>query len=132
MRHETAYTKMAGKLFELDPNETVMVFADMMRKKLSMPGHLMYDGQDENLFYHFANVASRIGVYTAWDYGDILEHLVGIWGVEKLTGLSSEGREAQDYVCGLARRLRRVEERALTMAIKVPTVSFSWISGREV
>jgi acyl-[acyl-carrier-protein] desaturase len=117
---------MAGKLFELDPNETVMVFADMMRKKLSMPGHLMYDGHDENLFYHFANVASRIGVYTARDYGDILEHLVGIWGVEKLTGLSSEGREAQDYVCGLAQRLRRVEERALTMAIKVPTVSFSW------
>jgi hypothetical protein len=80
--HETAYTKMAGKLFELDPNETVMAFADMMRKKISIPAHLMYDGHDENLFYHFANVASRIGVYTARDYGEILEHLVGIWGME--------------------------------------------------
>jgi acyl-[acyl-carrier-protein] desaturase len=131
-RHETAYTKITGKLFELDPNETVMSFAEIMRSKISMPAHLMYDGHDENLFDHFANVASRIGVYTARDYGEILEHLVRIWNVEKLTGLSSEGREAQDYVCGLAQRLRKVEERALSRAMKEPTVSFSWISGREV
>ncbi|KAB9210362.1 hypothetical protein FH972_027008 [Carpinus fangiana] len=103
-----------------------------VKKKALNPTHLMYDGHDENLFDHFANVASRIGVYTARDYGEILEHLVGIWNVEKLTGLSSEGREAQDYVCGLAQRLRKVEERALSRAMKEPTVSFSWISGREV
>ncbi|XP_059458233.1 stearoyl-[acyl-carrier-protein] 9-desaturase, chloroplastic-like isoform X2 [Corylus avellana] len=131
-RHETAYTKITGKLFELDPNETIMAFAKIMRSKISMPAHLMYDGHDENLFDHFANVASRIGVYTARDYGEILEHLVGLWNVEKLTGLSGEGREAQDYVCGLAQRLKKVEERALTRAMKEPTVSFRWIYGREV
>lgn len=131
-RHEIAYTKIAGKLFELDPNDTVMAFAEMMRRKILMPAHLMRDSHDENLFDHFANVASRIGVYTARDYRAILEHLVGTWNVEKLTGLSSGGREAQDYVCGLAQRLKRVEERALARAKKAPTVSFSWISSREV
>jgi acyl-[acyl-carrier-protein] desaturase len=131
-RHEIAYTKIVEKLFELDPNETVIAFADMMRRKILMPAHLMYDGHDENLFDHFANVASRIGVYTARDYREILEHLVAKWNVEKLTGLSGEGREAQDYVCGLAQRLRRLEERALARAKKAPTVSFSWISSREV
>ncbi|KAE8022701.1 hypothetical protein FH972_008482 [Carpinus fangiana] len=80
-RHETAYTKIVGKLFELDPNETVIVFADMMRRKILMPAHLMYDGYDENLFDHFANITSRIGVYTAKDYREILEHLVSKWNI---------------------------------------------------
>ncbi|XP_059457671.1 stearoyl-[acyl-carrier-protein] 9-desaturase, chloroplastic-like [Corylus avellana] len=131
-RHEIAYTKIAGKLFELDPNETVIAFADMMRRKILMPAHLMYDSYDENLFDHFANVASRTGVYTARNYREILEHLVAKWNVEKLTGLSGEGREAQDYVCGLAPRLRNLEERALARAKKASPISFSWIFGREV
>jgi acyl-[acyl-carrier-protein] desaturase len=131
-RHETAYTKIAGKFFELDPNEAIMSFSDLLRRKVSMPGHLMYDGNDENIFHHFSNVCSRIGVYTARDYVAILEHFVGIWNVEKLSGLSSEGREAQDYICGLVPRLKSLEERAQARAKKAPAVSFSWISGRKV
>jgi acyl-[acyl-carrier-protein] desaturase len=57
---------------------------------------------------------------------------VAKWNVEKLSALSSEGREAQDYVCGLAQRLRRLEERALARAKKAPAISFSWIFGMEV
>ncbi|KAL0377010.1 UNVERIFIED_CONTAM: Stearoyl-[acyl-carrier-protein] 9-desaturase, chloroplastic [Sesamum calycinum] len=111
-RHETAYTKIVEKLFEIDPDGTVLAFADMMRKKISMPAHLMYDGRDDNLFDHFSAVAQRLGVYTARDYADILEHLVGRWKVENLMGLSAEGQKAQDYVCGLPPRIRRLEERA--------------------
>ncbi|CAL9045955.1 unnamed protein product [Musa banksii] len=48
--HETAYTKVVEKLFEVDPDYTVLAFADMMRKKITMPAHLMYDGRDDNLF----------------------------------------------------------------------------------
>jgi hypothetical protein len=33
------------KLFELDPNGSVLGFADMMRKQIVMPAHLMDDGQ---------------------------------------------------------------------------------------
>ncbi|GLU04965.1 hypothetical protein SLE2022_220910 [Rubroshorea leprosula] len=44
MRHETAYTKLVGKLFEIDPNGTVQALAHMMWRKISMPGELMYDG----------------------------------------------------------------------------------------
>eukprot|EP00262_Sarcandra_glabra_P002899 TRINITY_DN132_c0_g1_i1.p1 TRINITY_DN132_c0_g1~~TRINITY_DN132_c0_g1_i1.p1 ORF type:complete len:397 (-),score=60.90 TRINITY_DN132_c0_g1_i1:202-1392(-) len=131
-RHETAYTKIVEKLFEIDPNDTVIAFADMMKKKISMPAHLMYDGHDDNLFEHFSSVAQRLGVYTAKDYADILEYLVGRWNVEKVTGLSGEGRKAQDYVCGLAPRIRRLEERAQGRAKQGPTVPFSWIFNREV
>lgn len=131
-RHETAYTKIVEKLFEIDPDGTVMAFADMMRKKISMPAHLMYDGRDDNLFEHFSAVAQRLGVYTARDYADILEFLVGRWNVEKMTGLSAEGRKAQDYVCRLPPRIRRLEERAQERAKEAPTVPFSWLFDREV
>ncbi|OAY51813.1 stearoyl-[acyl-carrier-protein] 9-desaturase, chloroplastic [Manihot esculenta] len=131
-RHETAYTKIVEKLFEIDPDGTVLAFADMMRKKISMPAHLMYDGRDDTLFDHFSAVAQRLGVYTAKDYADILEFLVGRWKVDKLTGLSSEGQEAQDYVCRLPPRIRRLEERAQGRAKEAATIPFSWIFDREV
>ena len=92
----------------------------------------MYDGRDDNLFEHFSAVAQRLGVYTARDYADILEFLVGRWNVEKMTGLSAEGRKAQDYVCRLPPRIRRLEERAQGRAKEAPTVPFSWLFDREV
>lgn len=131
-RHETAYTKIVEKLFEIDPDGTLLAFADMMRKKISMPAHLMYDGRNDNLFEHFSSVAQRLGVYTAKDYADILEFLVGRWKVDKLTGLSGEGKRAQDYVCTLAPRFRRLEERSQARAKQATTVPFSWVFDREV
>ncbi|XP_075502858.1 stearoyl-[acyl-carrier-protein] 9-desaturase, chloroplastic [Primulina tabacum] len=131
-RHETAYTKIVEKLFEIDPDGTVLSLADMMRKKVSMPAHLMYDGTDNNLFENYSSVAQKLGVYTAKDYADILEFLVARWEVEKLTGLSGEGRKAQDYVCRLPPRIRKLEERAAARAKEVSSAPFSWIFGREV
>ncbi|XP_050206850.1 stearoyl-[acyl-carrier-protein] 9-desaturase, chloroplastic [Mercurialis annua] len=131
-RHETAYTKIVEKLFEIDPDGTVLAFADMMRKKISMPAHLMYDGRDDNLFDNFSAVAQRLGVYTARDYADILEFLVGRWKVDTLTGLSAEGQKAQDYVCRLAPRIRRLEERSQGRAKEASIAPFSWIFDRQV
>ncbi|XP_057477823.1 stearoyl-[acyl-carrier-protein] 9-desaturase, chloroplastic-like isoform X1 [Actinidia eriantha] len=131
-RHETAYTKIVEKLFEIDPDGTILALADMMKKKISMPAHLMYDGRDNNLFEHFSAVTQRLGVYTAKDYADILEFLVGRWKVEELTGLSGEGRKAQDYVCGLTPRIRRLEERSQSRVKQTRVMPFSWIFDREV
>ncbi|GLT34950.1 hypothetical protein SLA2020_094380 [Shorea laevis] len=133
-RHETAYSKLVGKLFELDPNGTVQAFAYMMWRKITMPGELMYDGHDNNLFMHFSAVAGSVGVYTFSDYIDILDVLVEKWKVRDLTGLSAEGQEAQEFVCDhLPRRLRRLEERAEKRANKKrQTIPFSWIFNRAV
>ncbi|XP_022743454.1 stearoyl-[acyl-carrier-protein] 9-desaturase, chloroplastic-like [Durio zibethinus] len=131
-RHEGAYTKIVEKLFEIDPDDAVLALADMMKKKISMPAHLMFDGHDDNLFEHYSSVAQRIGVYTAKDYADILEFFVGRWNVEKLTGLSGEGRRAQDFVCGLPVRIRRLEERAQARAKQTSIVPFSWIFDRKL
>ncbi|CAO1942819.1 unnamed protein product [Urochloa humidicola] len=131
-RHETAYTKIVEKLFEIDPDGTVVALADMMKKKISMPAHLMFDGEDDKLFDHFSMVAQRLGVYTARDYADILEFLVSRWKVADLTGLSGEGNKAQDYLCTLASRIRKLDERAQSRAKEAGTMPFSWIYGREV
>lgn len=120
------------KLFEIDPDYTVLAFADMMKKKIAMPAHLMYDGKEDNLFEHFSMVAQRLGVYTARDYADILEFLVQRWNVAGLTGLSGEGRRAQDFLCSLGPRFRKLEERAQANAKQAPVVPFSWIYGRQV
>lgn len=132
-RHEVAYTRIVEKLFEIDPDGMVMSLADMMKKKIVMPAQMMYDGVDENLFRNFSAVAQRIGAYTAKDYTDIMEFLLDRWGVEKLQGLSDEGRKSQDYLCGLVPRFRKLEERAQTQAKQTSAgVPFSWIFGREI
>ncbi|XP_048330162.1 acyl-[acyl-carrier-protein] desaturase, chloroplastic [Ziziphus jujuba] len=132
-RHECAYTKMVGKLFELDPNGMIIALAYIMRRRIEMPSYLMYDGYDDHLFQHYSDVLRRIGVFNVSDYKGMLEHFVSKWKVGKLTGLSSEGRKAQEYVCELDKRITRLEERAQSKAIKeVATVSFSWILERKV
>jgi len=131
-RHETAYTKIVEKLFEIDPDTTMLAFEEMMLKQVTMPAHLMYDGQDDNLFQHFSAVAHRLGVYTVRDYADILEFLVKRWKVEKIGGLSSKGRKAQDYVCKLAPRIRRLDGRAQERAKQGQTCTFSWIFNKEI
>ncbi|VAI33050.1 unnamed protein product [Triticum turgidum subsp. durum] len=137
-RHETAYTKAAAKLFELDPDGMVRALAAVLRDKITMPGKIMTDGRDADLFEHFSAVAQRTGVYTARDYGDMVEHFVRRWRVADLAGgqLSGEGRRAQEYVCGLPRKIRRVEELAHDRAIKAakePEFAwFSWVFDRSV
>lgn len=46
--------QISDKLFSLDPNGSMLAFADMMRKQIVMPAHLMDDGQhskkSRNLF----------------------------------------------------------------------------------
>ena len=91
-----------------------------------------------DLYAHYAAAAQQAGVYTASDYRAILEHMIRQWGVEELAaGLSGEGRRARDYVCGLPRKIRRMEEkahdRAAAQARKKPTpVPFSWIFDRPI
>ncbi|KAJ4964917.1 hypothetical protein NE237_016766 [Protea cynaroides] len=133
-RHENAYVKMMGKMLEVDPSGAMLGIGEMMRKKIIMPAHLMYDGQDPNLFNHYAAVAQKTGVYTAGDYADILESLVSRWNLEKLEGLDSAGNEAQDFVCRLAPRFRKLQQRAEERAHKTTprTIRFSWIFDKEV
>lgn len=136
-RHEAAYTRVVAKLFEVDPDGAVRAFEYMMRHRITMPAALMTDGRDPDLYAYYAAAAQQACVYTASDYRSVLEHLIKQWRLEELdAGLSAEGRRARDYVCGLPRKIRRMEEKAHDRAAKAQkkpkTIPFSWIFDRPI
>lgn len=127
-RHAKAYKDFMNKIFEVDPNEAILAFEDMMRKKIVMPAHFLREvglkiGQT---FGHFTDAAQRLGVYTAVDYVEIMQQLLVDWRIESLTDLDAAGEKARDYLIALPNRLLRVAER-----MKNPTIDykFTWIAG---
>ncbi len=131
-RHEEAYKSFVKKLFELDPRGALVAFAEMMKTKVTMPARLMSDGIERDLFSRFSVVAQRIGVYTARDYADIIEHLVTYWQVPWMSGVSGAATQAQDYLCGLAAHYQRFAERVDARPARQPRAPLSWIFDRSV
>jgi acyl-[acyl-carrier-protein] desaturase len=129
-RHESFYTKMMGRVFELDPEAALETCRTLLRRVIAMPGRKMYDGQDPDLFEHFAAVAQRLGVYTVTDYASIIEHLVKTWGIASLV-VSGKAARAQDYLCGLAGQYRKLAESVSQNLANAEKVPFSWIDGRK-
>lgn len=138
-RHEIAYTRIVDELFRQDPNGAMLAFADMMKKQIVMPAHLMDDmehGQKNggrNLFDDFSTVAENLGVYDAGDYCDIMEHLIDRWEVNG-RAVTGEAAEAQEYLMKLPTRIRKLSERAAARKAKGPKkdVSFSWIFDQKL
>jgi acyl-[acyl-carrier-protein] desaturase len=127
-RHARAYKYFIEKVFEVDPNEAMLAFEDMMRKKIVMPAHFLREvglkiGQT---FGHFTDAAQRLGIYTAIDYVDILKELIEDWRIEHITDLNESGEKARDYIINLPNRLLRVAERMKNPGLEY---KFSWING---
>ncbi len=129
-RHEAFYTKMMGEVMDRDPETGVLIFRDMMRRIIAMPGRLMNDGHDPDLFDHFATVAQRLDVYTVYDYAGIIRHLVSTWKVASRP-LSGKAAKAQEFLCVQAERLESLAEQMAEDNAKRPPVKFSWIYNRQ-
>ncbi|HEY7117865.1 MAG TPA: acyl-ACP desaturase [Tepidisphaeraceae bacterium] len=129
-RHEAFYTTMMGKVLDQDPAGGLVTIMSMFRRVIAMPGRLMFDGKDPDLFDHFAAVAQRLGVYTVNDYADIVEHLVKTWNLAGRT-VGGKAARAQDFVCRHAERCREMAAQIADTAARQPPVSFSWIFDRR-
>lgn len=130
-RHEAFYTTMMRRVLDQDPDGGLITIGTLFRRVIAMPGRLMTDGRNNNLFEHFAIVAQRLGVYTADDYARIVEHLVGAWDVANRQ-VSGKAARMQEYLCGYAERCRVVAAQAAEEIAKQPPVPFSWIFDRQV
>jgi acyl-[acyl-carrier-protein] desaturase len=99
----------------------------MMRKKIVMPAHFLRESGFNmgQTFSHFSDAAQRLGVYTTYDYIEIMESLLKDWKIDGIQNLNDAGEKARDYLMALPSRLRRVAERT-----KIPNIEyqFSWIS----
>jgi acyl-[acyl-carrier-protein] desaturase len=126
-RHEKAYKSFMSKIFEIDPSGALKSFEQMMRKQIVMPSILMGQGsQKQNMFTDFSAITQKIGIYTAFDYANIIDHLVKLWKVESLTGLKDGVAKAQDYLCNLSTRYKKIAER-----MKFPDdVELLWLSKK--
>ena len=136
-RHEKAYQRFCTEILDRDAEGLLEVFADILKGQIIMPAQEMYDGKDSNLYQNFADVAQRMGVYTALDYADIIRHLIKTWDLENLTGLTGEGERDREYICRLPDRYQKLAERSMNRKKKVtedeiPMKAFSWIGGRKV
>jgi acyl-[acyl-carrier-protein] desaturase len=112
-----------------DPERALLVFRNMMKRVIAMPGRLMCDGHDRNLFENFATVAERLGVYTAHEYARIIGHLVSTWNVATRS-VSGKAAAAQDFLCVRAERLAALADAVAEHVLKQPPVRFSWLHGR--
>ncbi len=125
-RHANAYMDFFARIFKLDPSEAMLAFEDMMRKKIVMPAHFLREsgGAIGDLFSHFSDAAQRIGVYTTYDYIEILETLLERWHINKVKDLNGTAERARDYLMELPGRLKRIAER-----VKIPEkqYKFSWV-----
>ncbi|HSF54495.1 MAG TPA: acyl-ACP desaturase [Algoriphagus sp.] len=123
-RHEKAYKSFMSRIFEIDPNGAILAFEKLMRKQIVMPAVMMGEGSSNpSLFTQFSEITQKVGIYTSWDYARIIEHLVGLWKIEALTGLDAAAAKAQEYLVKLADRYMRVADR-----MKAPDeVKLAWL-----
>ena len=128
MRHYMAYREFVKTIFEHDPSEMMLAFHDMMKKKIVMPAQFLREsGQGiAEAFENFSNAAQRLGVYTTYDYIEILEKLNGYWEIDKMRSLTDEAEKARDYLMKLPDRMRRIAGR---MAIPEDQYTFKWVEA---
>jgi len=127
MRHHIAYTEFVKQIFAIDPSEMMLAFQHIMKYKIVMPAlHLRESfGTKGSLFNDFSTVAQRIGVYTGFDYIDIVRKLNSAWEIEKITGLSAEAEKARDYLLKLPDRMYKISERIVIPDTKF---HFKWMN----
>lgn len=125
-RHAKAYKSFVSKIFDIDTSEMMLVFEDMMRKKIVMPAHFLRQSGESigGTFNHFSDAAQRLGVYTSLDYTDILESLIKEWKIAERLNLTDKAEKARDYLMKLPERYRRVAGRDQKPAIEY---KFNWI-----
>jgi acyl-[acyl-carrier-protein] desaturase len=126
MRHHLAYTEFVKQIFKYDPSEMMLAFQYMMKHKIVMPAlNLRHSNCEKgSLFDQFSIVAQRTGVYTGFDYVDIIKKLNTLWEIDKITNLTDEAEKARDFLLKLPERMYRITERMVMPKINY---KFKWV-----
>jgi len=127
MRHHIAYTEFVKQIFNYDASEMMLAFQHMMKHKIIMPAMNIREsyGKKASLFEQFSVVAQRLGVYTGFDYVDIIKKLNDTWQIDKITGLNEEAEKARDFLMRLPERMYRITER---MVVPNTSYNFKWMN----
>jgi len=131
MRHYMAYREFVKTIFEHDPSEMMLAFHDMMKKKIVMPAQFLRESGEgiAQAFENFSNAAQRLGVYTTYDYIEILKKLNEYWEIDKMRALTDEAEKARDYLMKLPDRMTRIADR---IAIPQDQYQFKWVEPNGI
>lgn len=129
MRHHMAYTEFVRQIFTYDPSEMMLAYQYMMKHKIVMPAMYLRQSHESkgSLFDQFSAIAQRAGVYTGFDYVNIIKKLNHIWQLDKITGLSPEAEKARDFLMKLPDRMYRITERII---IPDTQYHFKWLQPK--
>ncbi len=121
-RHYAFYRDSFSAVLKADTNRALAALAYVV-PALAMPGHNI-EG-----YAQMSEVERRAGIYGPREYLKLVEDLVRHWAIDKLTGLTTLGRSAQEKVMQLPRRLARMAEYVESKASK-RSFSFEFIYRR--
>jgi|TARA_R100000479_G_scaffold28896_1_gene11172 acyl-[acyl-carrier-protein] desaturase len=131
MRHHLAYREFVKTILEYDASEMILAYEDMMKKKIVMPAQFLRESGEglASAFENFSNAAQRLGVYTTFDYIDIMEKLNSYWQIDKLNSLTDEAEKARDYLMKLPDRMKRIANR---ISIPQDQTQFKWVENNGI
>lgn len=121
-RHYLFYRACFTGILERDPSRGLQSLLKVM-PALAMPGHTMPG------YEHMSEVVRRGGLYGPRHYQEICEDLLVHWQVASRTGLDADGREAQEKLMKVPKRLARMGDYLEAKAGR-RTFSFDFIRSR--
>jgi acyl-[acyl-carrier-protein] desaturase len=121
-RHYVFYRDSFAAVLKADTNRALAALA-AVAPALAMPGHNI-EG-----YAQMSEVERRAGIYGPREYLKLVEELVRHWTIDKLTGLTSLGRAAQDKIMTLPKRLARMAD-YIESKSHARTFSFDFIYRR--
>jgi acyl-[acyl-carrier-protein] desaturase len=122
-KHFMFYRKVFKAILDIDPNRALESALAIM-PAIDMPGLTMPN------FKEMADVVRRVGIYGPWDYKKIVEEAIEHWKIETLTGLNDAGRQAQEKIMMIPKRLQKIAE-YLDYKSKKKSFDFNFIYNRE-
>jgi acyl-[acyl-carrier-protein] desaturase len=123
-KHYAFYRNVFKEILNIDPNEA-LISAAVIMPAIDMPGISISN------FRELADVVRRSGIYTPWDYKEIVEEAIKYWEIESLTGLSELATKAQEKILSIPARLKKIAE-YIEERTKNKTFSFEFIYRREL
>jgi len=121
-KHFTFYRNVFKEILKLDP-EGGLISAAAIMPAIDMPGISMPN------FRELADVVRRSGIYTPWDYKEIVEEIIKFWEIGSYTGLSEMAAKSQERILSIPLRLKKIAE-YIEQKNKSKTFSFDFIYNR--
>ena len=121
-KHYSFYRNIFKEIIKIDPNGA-LISASAIIPAIDMPGNSMPN------FRELADVVRRTGIYTPWDYKEIVEEVIKFWEIGSFSGLNEIATKAQDKILSIPVRLKKIAQ-YIEQRTTSTTFSFDFMYNR--